>query len=41
MPNTLERLQEIVGEQLSIEPEKIIPNAKVKKTVTKTGRSVW
>ena len=27
MPNTLERLQEIVGEQLSIEPEKIIPNA--------------
>ena len=27
MSNTLERLQEIVGEQLSIEPEKVTPNA--------------
>jgi acyl carrier protein len=27
MSNTLKRLQEIVGEQLSIEPEKVTPNA--------------
>ena len=27
MSDTLKRLQEIVGEQLSIEPEKVTPNA--------------
>ena len=27
MSNTLKRLQEIVGEQLSVEPEKVTPNA--------------
>ena len=27
MSNTLKRLQEIVGEQLSIEPEKVTPSA--------------
>ena len=27
MPDTLKRLQEIVGEQLEIEPEKVKPNA--------------
>jgi acyl carrier protein len=27
MSNTLKRLQEIVGEQLGIEPEKVKPNA--------------
>ena len=27
MSNTLKRLQEIVGEQISIEPEKVTPNA--------------
>ena len=27
MANTLERLQEIVGEQLSIEPEQVTPSA--------------